>query len=241
MPSLAVFDIDGTLIDNVAMDTDACFFPALKAEFGIEGGRQDWTLYAEPTSAGCLDEIFRTVHGRPPTQEEIVRAADRLDDLMRERYLDGRRIPPMRGALDLLRRLSSDGTWRLAIATGNWHREAAIKIESAGLPAGYLPIATATDRPARRDILRVAVERATKQYAVPAWDRVVYLGDGVWDVRAARANGLPFVGVGSGERAARLTAEGATTVTPDLADPARMLDLLNAATPPRPANPAPAV
>ena len=235
MRSLVVFDIDGTLIDSRVVDTDACFFPALREALGIEGFGDDWTGYAEPTSAGVFDEICRKVRGRPPTDAEAAALTERLEVLMRARYLDGTRIPAIPGAIELLARLGTEPAWRVAVATGNWSREAAIKIESAGLPLAGLPLATASDRPARTDIFPLAVERASAHYGVPAWDRVVFVGDGIWDVRAARANGYAFVGIALGERAAKLHAEGARAVTRDLTDPDRVLALLAEAVPPGPA------
>jgi phosphoglycolate phosphatase-like HAD superfamily hydrolase len=47
---------------------------------------------------------------------------------------------------------------------------------------------------------------------------IVYVGDGVWDARACRALGIPFIGVGSGVRAARLASEGAVRVFKDLSE-----------------------
>ena len=46
----------------------------------------------------------------------------------------------------------------------------------------------------------------------------VYVGDGVWDARACRNVGIPFVGIGTGIRATRLSAEGAVCVFPDFSD-----------------------
>jgi phosphoglycolate phosphatase-like HAD superfamily hydrolase len=46
----------------------------------------------------------------------------------------------------------------------------------------------------------------------------VYVGDGVWDARACRGVGIPFIGIGTGSRATRLAAEGAVCVFPDFSD-----------------------
>src|SRR5438067_2085791 len=46
----------------------------------------------------------------------------------------------------------------------------------------------------------------------------VYVGDGVWDARACRSVGIPFIGIGTGSRATRLSAEGAVCVFADFSD-----------------------
>ena len=45
-----------------------------------------------------------------------------------------------------------------------------------------------------------------------AFRRVISVGDGLWDVRTARALQLPFVGIATGQHAVRLKAAGARTV-----------------------------
>ena len=67
---------------------------------------------------------------------------------------------------------------------------------------------------------------------VPSYDRIVSLGDGIWDVSAAAALRLPFVGVGRGARADRLRAAGALAVLGDFADLAETLETLASAGPP---------
>ena len=51
-----------------------------------------------------------------------------------------------------------------------------------------------------------------------AFDRLVYVGDGIWDVRAARRLGIGFVGIGEGDREIQLREEGAEIVLPDYED-----------------------
>ena len=58
---------------------------------------------------------------------------------------------------------------------------------------------------------------------IGTWAQVVCVGDGVWDVRTARALGLPFVGIAIRSQAAALRFAGAAVVLDDLNDPAALL------------------
>ena len=60
-------------------------------------------------------------------------------------------------------------------------------------------------------------QRAAERYG-ESFDRTVYVGDGVWDARACRGVGIPFIGIGTGSRATGLSAEGAVCVFPDFSD-----------------------
>ena len=55
---------------------------------------------------------------------------------------------------------------------------------------------------------------------------MVYIGDGLWDIRASRSLGIPFIGVGRGEREKMLRAAGAKIVVPDFQDIAGFLNKL---------------
>ncbi len=61
------------------------------------------------------------------------------------------------------------------------------------------------------------MQRAVERYGAP-FVSTVYVGDGIWDARACHALGIPFIGIGSGERAARLSSEGAVRVFQDYSD-----------------------
>ncbi|MBB5873350.1 phosphoglycolate phosphatase-like HAD superfamily hydrolase [Allocatelliglobosispora scoriae] len=85
-----------------------------------------------------------------------------------------------------------------------------------------------SDGPARSMLVRAACERAARKYgAVPATDRVVVIGDTVFDIRGALDAGVVAVGVASGRTtAAELTAAGAHAVLPSLADTSAVLAAL---------------
>ena len=71
-----------------------------------------------------------------------------------------------------------------------------------------------------------------ERYGVDGFTRTVSVGDAVWDVRAAARLGLAFVGIGAGEPAARLRADGVSHVVPDFVDTERFFAALEEATVP---------
>jgi phosphoglycolate phosphatase-like HAD superfamily hydrolase len=68
--------------------------------------------------------------------------------------------------------------------------------------------------------VRIAAEGAEPQ-------RIVYVGDGSWDVRASRELGIGFVGRGGPDRSKRLLELGASAVVPDFADADALIALLS--------------
>jgi phosphoglycolate phosphatase-like HAD superfamily hydrolase len=78
------------------------------------------------------------------------------------------------------------------------------------------PSASGDDAFDRESIIRLSMQRAAERYG--GFDSTVYVGDGVWDARACRGIGVPFIGIAAGVPATRLAAEGAVCVFPDLSD-----------------------
>jgi len=66
--------------------------------------------------------------------------------------------------------------------------------------------------------VQAAVERAKEQYDQYHFDRIVCVGDAVWDVRTALRLELPFVGLAAGTRAGLLHDAGASTIIEDFVD-----------------------
>jgi hypothetical protein len=97
-----------------------------------------------------------------------------------------------------------------------------------------LRIVSSSEALSREDILALAIKRTTASLGDEGIGPIVSVGDAVWDVWAARRLGLRFIGVGEGDRAARLLSEGsegAPHVIPDYRDQRRFLDLLQTALP----------
>ncbi len=68
---------------------------------------------------------------------------------------------------------------------------------------------TSSDYFSRADIIRAAVDRVGQPLS-----EAIYVGDGLWDLRATRKLGIPFIGVG--RRRKKLREAGAEHILEDL-------------------------
>ena len=231
--NLAVFDIDGTLLRSVELD-DTCFVRALAEVLGIEGIASDWTGYQHPTDSGLLGEIVQRHSGRLATDEEIDMVRERCCQLLRRTVLRSpSAIREVAGAAKLIERLRHDLDWRMAIASGSWQATAEIKLGAAGIDLADVPGAFADDSPDRSRILDLAIQRAQAHYGLGGFRKVVYVGDGVWDLAAARQQAISFLGVGGGSGAERLAKAGAGGILGDFSQLPAVFKALEAARVPR--------
>jgi phosphoglycolate phosphatase-like HAD superfamily hydrolase len=111
------------------------------------------------------------------------------------------------GAALLLERLRKFERAGLVIATGCWHSEALFKLQASGLNVDGIPMATSDDDRDRQKIMEIAVRRAMDFYACSGFERVVYIGDGPWDLQFSRLLGYAFIGIG--QRVRELIPSGA--------------------------------
>jgi phosphoglycolate phosphatase-like HAD superfamily hydrolase len=231
MTSLAIFDIDGTLTDTNAVD-DACYRAAVATAIGVPEDAIDWTGAAHFTDRGILDWLCE-VHGRPaPTDTVVAAVCDRLTALLSTAMgVSPGEFVPIAGAPDVLGHLAAIG-WRTSVATGCWRASAKLKLRAAGIQVDGALIACADDAAARTEIVSLSRRRAAAFYR-SEFTRVVSIGDGTWDVETAALLELPFIGVGRGERAARLRGAGADLVIEDYSDLRAFTDALHEARVPR--------
>lgn len=217
---LIVFDIDGTLTDTTGVD-DECFTRALHDVLGISGFDGDWAAYPHATDTGLARAIARQSLGRDLDAPALHELRTHFIALLHQEALHRpARFSRVPGSGELLEHLRSAPGTHVALATGAWADSARVKLQAARLPVTGLPIATSDDHEDRQVIIRTAVARAlgeaphaaTLERACARFGALVYVGDGVWDARAARALGMGFVGVRVRGDTARLYAEGARLI-----------------------------
>lgn len=221
--NLIIFDIDGTLTQSVRVD-EQCYVEAIEHTSSIRDIDQHWERYTYSTDSGLALQIFQEKLGRHPSLQEVKRVQTRFFELLDESFkIDPEACVAVPGAVDFLHRLKQTPGWAVALATGCWSGSAKRKLAAAGLPAAGLPMGTADDSYVRSEIIEIAMQRASATYRTSAFDAVVYVGDGVWDMKAARALGIGFVGITQGKHGARLWALGAEHLLLDFSDAAEAM------------------
>jgi len=212
---LVMFDIDGTLTETMKVDEE-CFVRSFEDIFGFADIDTDWSHYPHTTDSGIFQDIFTSRIGQSPTAQEVSRFREYFVQLLAAASSQSP-FAPVTGADRLLSRLGQGGSHCVSLASGGWRDSARLKMASAGMCFDDHPAATADDAMDRESIMTLSRQRAAERYGL-SFACTVYVGDGAWDARACRRVGIPFIGIGTGRRATRLSAEGAVRVFPDFSD-----------------------
>jgi len=227
-PTLALFDVDGTLIrtEGPSPHTRA-FKAAFEAVYGME-------CRFTPGLHGMTDlQIFMTLakeQGLGDSKpEEMAREACRRMTKIYQTLAGGDsyyiKLP---GVDTLLETLSHNGVL-LGLVTGNVPEIALHKLASVGLASFFAFGAFGSEALDRNALPPLAVSRAQQLAGIhiePA--RVIVLGDTPRDVICALENGYRSVAVATGNfREEELFAAGAELVLPDLKDPSPLMRLIN--------------
>ena len=213
---LIILDIDGTLTDTEHVDEHS-IVGALEDVLGVSDLSTDWSTYRTSTDGGIVAEVVERVRGT--VRQDLVDDVTRRFYLMLEDHYTASPdlFAPMPGARDVLATLRDMG-YCVAIATGCWRESALFKLRVACIEHVGVPLATADDSHDRHAILQRAIDLAKQWNDIQDFRNIWYVGDGVWDARAAAALGLGFIGIAAGQKADRLRAEGATIIVDTPAD-----------------------
>lgn len=216
---LIIFDIDGTLCDT--HDVDArCHIEAIESVTGHSVASVDWSHYPEATSAAIVQD-FLSEFGIPNgvATEQLI-----LDEFVARLDAEAQRKPelfqPVDGALELFEELRRGEEHKIAIATGCWRESAKLKLHRSGFMIEDVPFASSSDTRRRADIIALAASRAGSGVS-----DAVYVGDGLWDLKATRELGIRFVGVG--RRHELLHEHGASQVLATFAERSQFFRFLN--------------
>lgn len=226
---LVMFDIDGTLTASNDLD-DLAFVQTVQDIFGIATVSEDWATYTHVTDACILREICEQQLGRLPDPDEIALFQKQLLQRLAQGAVREGGVFPISGADALLKELQASPEYQICYAGGAWTASVQFKLQSAELPFADIPYAFADDHDSREGICQIALDRAQATYQ-QNFTHVIYVGDGIWDVRASKNLGYPFIGIASGETAQQLKAEGAKVVLPHYEDLQEFWDALAAISP----------
>jgi phosphoglycolate phosphatase-like HAD superfamily hydrolase len=214
---------------------ESCFVQAFADSLNIHHLSTNWLDYDHATDTAVARQAFRKQFGREPESEEISKVVERFVELLNRHHdLEPSLFAEIPGASAFLTELQQNRVWGIALATGGWKRSAEFKSRSAGLPLDNFPAAFAEDGPSREAIVQTAIARASAWYQRREFERIVSVGDAIWDVRAARQLKLPFLGIAVEPRATLLRDNGARHVVEHFLDQEQCLRCLDDATIPIP-------
>ncbi|MFJ6326166.1 MULTISPECIES: HAD family hydrolase [unclassified Rhizobium] len=189
---LAIFDIDGTLTDTVAVH-QASLLETLSA-YNFSELNTDWGSYRHHTDSAIFYDAWRDGTASPPSAEDSSVFFDTHVACFRRLAEAG--IEEIAGASAFVDALARNG-WAVVFATGSIRPLAIDKLSKANIPFDSDALVTASEFYSRTDLVREAIKTADRLFGKREW-RAVSIGDGAWDLKTARLLDIPFVGIGSG-------------------------------------------
>jgi phosphoglycolate phosphatase-like HAD superfamily hydrolase len=188
---LIIFDVDGTLLGGESRDWKS-FDRAIETILGFAPTADFFSSLPEITAQAIAEASVRAAGKEPGTGLEERIRDEYLRRLRQAHSRDADAFLPRKGVVQFLAHLRSVPGIGVAIATGDWLATISFKLAASGLDVSGFPIATCSDHPRRSEIIRLAAQRAGKPLADS-----LHVGDGIWDLRAARELGIRFIGTGS--------------------------------------------
>lgn len=195
--NLIIFDIDGTLTQTSEVDAK-CFAQAIKDALGVADINTNWSSYRYSTDSGLIKEIYEEFLQRKPSHGETNAIRDCFVNNLKHEWLKDKALyNPVLGAETIFQQISQLANWHLAIATGGWKQSALFKLDSANIAHAEIPKAYADDHVERIEIINTAIKHAQTRNGINQYQQIIYVGDRLWDKRAAEQLNIGFIGVGS--------------------------------------------
>ena len=201
--NLVIFDVDGTLTTTSSMDEEILATSLRSMNIIVDD--IDFSDFEVVTDIGVFHQLFRENFDREPTSEETLKFKKTFKQNLKKMFkkrLD--EFEPLDGVQELLHSLRKKDDWIYVFTTGGWKFDAKFKLEASGFYTKDFLILSSSNGFSREDILTKAIAKARKKAGVKKFDRIVYLGDSAWDLKAAAKLKIPFVGVeGEGNKEKR--------------------------------------
>jgi phosphoglycolate phosphatase-like HAD superfamily hydrolase len=186
---LYIFDIDGTLTDSVP--TYLKVITKVLASIGLKDIDTDYDNYLHHTDRYALEYNYeRNFRKKTPDNLKY-----ELDTLLAEELSKHDPVTEIPGARTSLLHLQEQGI-PFAYGTGAFPKATVIKMVDANIP--FIPevLATSMTSVSRVGFVKEAIEKSKAYYNTTSFEKIIAVGDGLWDLKAAHELGIHFLGVG---------------------------------------------
>ena len=186
---LIVFDIDDTLTKTATAHQEA-FNRALKT-IGIQEHGFDLNTFTHHTDSFISKEIYEKTSGKKFSNELKDKFENSLWNDIKQQA-----IQEVEGARAFVHHISKVKQIKFCFATGSLRRPAIHKLLTCGIPFHEEIVVASDDHYRREDIIKEVIRHSKKHYHIDHFDHKISMGDGIWDLKAAKNLGLEFIGIG---------------------------------------------
>ncbi len=187
MSIAAIFDMDGPLLP-LSDTEDQAYIDAITEMYGDRQISTLWDDYPIRTDTEITKHIIKNLTGCDATREVIKKICEKYARNLKRKLHGGNSVVPTPGVTSLLQNLSK--RMMLGVATGNFHKVASIRLHSAGLWRFFEATCEGSgDGGTKTEILTRLIDSLPKTIT-----RVVFVGDSVSDLVAAKYCGVEFIG-----------------------------------------------
>ncbi|WP_421694642.1 HAD-IA family hydrolase [Aestuariivirga sp.] len=216
---LAIFDVDGTLVDSSAMIS-----ASITAAFEAEGlAVPDWVRMMSIVGLSLHEAMKALAPGEEQGTHERLSAAYK-QAFWEFREWGEHKEDLFPGALDLLVKLRAREDVLLGIATGKSRRGVSHLLEKHGLEGWFATVQTSDDHPSKPHPSMIVTALAETGLAPSA---AIMIGDTSYDIAMAREAGVAAAAVSWGNHPAEsLLTAGAHTIANDFKELEQQLEQL---------------
>lgn len=192
---LFVFDIDGTLTNSVSIHHSA--FRKMLLNIGIKNINQDFEKCKHHTDSYIVQSIYQEEYNEQMPSVKIKEFESGLYSIISRQVIE-----EIKGAKQFVDELKIKNIG-VCYATGSLRRPAIHKLQSIGIDFDPRILVASDDLYKREEIVSQAIHHAESIYQVDQFDKILSIGDGLWDWETAKKLNLEFVGIGKNEELLR--------------------------------------
>jgi len=227
--NLVVFDIDGTLMHSAGHDV-SMFKKAHAHHLGPELTNANWGNFTHMTDHAINTEFFDRIYGRPASHTEVSQIKNTFFGFIRAAHADApEKFSPVKGSINAVNNLLETAGWSICFASGGWGVSSSFKLSTLGIDADQHPAAFGDTHGDRLSLVKSAIAAAAAAEQIDKFDKIVSIGDAIWDVETAKILDLAFIGVSTWVAASELKAAGASHVIEHYEDYQQFSDYLDLA------------